>query len=116
MKELLRPMNMAKSFFVKSGHMLHKVKFSEIQWIHSDGNYCTIHTKDRKYAVKISLTKIKQRLPLGLFAQIHRSYIVQIELISNIDLTTLEVYLEDEALPLGRTYKEDLIKQLNLLQ
>ena len=53
---------------------------------------------------------------MGHFVQVHRSYIVQTELITNIDLTTLEVYLDDVALPLGRTYKDDLINQLNLLQ
>lgn len=116
MKELIRPMNMANSFFVKSGHMLHRVNFNQIQWVHSDGNYCTIHTADKKFAVKISLTKLKQRLPMSHFVQIHRSYIVQTDLITNIDLTTLEVYLGEEILPLGRTYKDDLIQQLNLLQ
>ena len=116
MTELLSPMSMAKSFFVKSGHMLHRVNFIEIRWIHSDGNYCTIHTKEKKYAVKISLTKLKQRLPMSHFSQIHRSYIVQTDLITNIDLTSLEVYLDDLALPFGRTYKEALIQQLNLLQ
>ena len=107
---------MADSFFVKSGHMLQRIKILDIHWIHSDGNYCTIVTADKKYAVKISLTKIKQRLPEDYFVQIHRSYVVQTGLIRNIDLTSLEVFIEDQGIPLGRTFKEDLINSLNLLQ
>ena len=115
-RENNRPNTMTESFFVKSGQMLYRVKIPEIQWVHSDGNYSTIMTTDRKYAVKISLTKLKQRLPEGVFIQIHRSYIVQKDLIQNIDLSSMEVFVGDSGLPLGRTFKEDLLKQLNLLQ
>lgn len=112
----MRPINLAGSFFVKNGHILHRVKFLDIHWIHSDGNYCTILTTNKKHVVKISLVRLQQRLPTGIFIQIHRSYIVQTELIRHIDLTSNEVYIGEKALPLGRTYRDELIQQLNLLQ
>ncbi|MEM1322236.1 MAG: response regulator transcription factor [Bacteroidota bacterium] len=102
-------------FFVKSNSQLFKVFIADIQWIHSEGNYCTIQTRQKKYAIKISLTKIKQQLPEKQFLQIHRGFIIQLSLITNIDISSNEVFIGQKALPLGRKYKKQLLDQLNLL-
>ena len=48
-KEEETPM-LRDSFFIKNGSILQKVKFSEIRWIQSEGNYCTLFTNTRKHA------------------------------------------------------------------
>ncbi|MEL6863524.1 MAG: response regulator transcription factor [Bacteroidota bacterium] len=103
------------SFFIKSHNQLEKVALMEINWIHSEGNYCIIQTSKRKFVIKISLTRIKQKFPPELFVQIHRSYVVQVQQIQHIDISNNELQLEDQILPIGRKYKSDLLTRLNLL-
>lgn len=116
MNEWLNNLNSPETFFVKNGHTLQRVHVKDICWIHSEGNYCTLTTPEKKFVIKISLAKLQQRLPAKLFTQIHRSYIVQTELISRIDIGTNEVFIGSQALPLGRRFKSELIGRLNLLQ
>lgn len=101
------------SFFIKNGSILQKVKFSEIRWIQSEGNYCTIFTKARKHAIRISLSRLTQRLPENIFIRVHKSYLVQAKLITRIDTFNGELYIDEQSIPLGRTYKDDLLDQLN---
>jgi len=101
------------SFFVKNGTMLQKVKYNEIRWIQSEGNYCTLFTETRKHAIRISLSRLIKRLPKDTFVRVHKSYMVQAILITRIDAFNGEVYIDDQCLPLGRTYKDDLLDQLN---
>lgn len=116
MIDLVNKVSPTNSFFVKNGHILQRVNIFDICWIHSEGNYCTINTPNKKHVVKMSLTKIRQRLPVTGFIQIHRSYIVQTGLITHIDLSSNEVFLDNASLPMGRKYKEGLLKCLNMLQ
>ena len=102
-------------FFIKMHGQLQKVKISEIRYIQSDGNYCFIQTLYKKYASKISLTKIKDKLPLDNFIQIHRRYIVPINFIDSIQMTDQTVMVGKFELPLGKSYKANLMGRLNLL-
>lgn len=105
-----------ESIFIKYNNNLKRVAFDEIDFIQSEGNYSIIHTSDRKYAVKISLRRIQLELPDTLFAQIHQRYVVPIQKISNIELSSAKVFLGDSILPLGRTYKSDLLERFRYLK
>ena len=103
------------SFFVRNNNLLRKVDFCKRQWIQSEGNYAIIHTKEKKYAIKISLTKIIQRLPRDQFLRIHQRYIVRADLIESIDMFENTIHFETQSFPLGRTYKEVILNRLNKL-
>ncbi len=99
--------------FVKNGAILQKVKFREIQWILSEGNYCILHTEQKKHAVRISLARIIQRVPPNIFVRVHQRYLVQAALINSIDTQKGEILIGDETIPMGRTFKDDLLDLLN---
>lgn len=103
------------SFFIRTNHMLSKVGFSEIQWIHSEGNYCFIHTAARKFALKMSLKKLSEKLQSNQFLRIHKSFIVRIDCIDKIDVSEHAVIVGKHTLPLGKVYKEFLLKRLEVL-
>lgn len=113
---MISPLTNNESFFIRVGNVLQRVNVNDIHWVQSDGNYCSIHTVHKKYMVKMPLFKIKSRLPENSFIQVHKSYIVHIQLIENIDLSSGEIFLKDISLPLGRKFKELLLSRLNLLQ
>lgn len=108
-------LNTKDHFFIKQNNRLDKVFLKDIQWIEADGNYCILHTDQRRYAIKISLRKLKERLPQETFMQIHRGQIVQVDLIQNLDLAEGIVKLENADLTLGPKYRAGLLDRLNLL-
>ena len=102
-------------FFVRSNNQLKKVDLEEIRWIHADGNYCYINTPSKKYAVKISMVKLIQRLSPSQFVRIHKSYIINVDCIEGIDINDACVIIGDQRLPIGRVYKEELFERLDIL-
>ncbi|HMN90828.1 MAG TPA: LytTR family DNA-binding domain-containing protein [Saprospiraceae bacterium] len=102
-------------FFIRQQHALLRMRFSDIRWIHADGNYCYLHSKDRKYVVKSSLRKIISHLPPQEFIQIHKSYIVRFAAIEKIDIRDNIIGIGADNLPMGRKYKEHLLTLLNII-
>ena len=105
----------SEDIFIRNGHLLQRLRLSDIIWIRSEGNYCTFVTKDKKYAIKISLIRVLDVLPSDAFIQIHRSCAVRIDQITAIDVHTNQVFIDTASLPIGRKFKEALISRINLI-
>jgi len=103
------------ALFIKGNDIYNRIETVDIEWVESDGNYSIINTNDKKFVVKISLTKFKQELPEDNFIQIHKRYIVNIKKINGIDPLNNEVILDTQTIPIGRTYKKELLNRLKLL-
>lgn len=71
---------------VKSGSKIHVVMIPEIVFLQADGDYVQIHTTNGKYLKEQTMKYFEQHLPQGQFIRIHRSTIVNIEMISRIEL------------------------------
>lgn len=113
--EALPPQNNQKSFFVRTQNVLVRVKVKDIRYIHADGNYCYLFTEQKKYAIKLSLTRLMDRLPNNEFLRIHKSYIVQLKEVDKIDLGSNSLRLNDIHVPIGRAYRSELIDSLEIL-
>ena len=98
--------------FIKNGTVFLKVKFEEILWIQSEGNYSIVHTKTKKHALRSSLIKVVEKMPSDIFIRVHKRYLVQAAKIEKIDTADKELFIGNQAIPLGRTYKEVLLKRL----
>ena len=71
---------------IKAQGVYHRVMFTDIDFIQSEGNYCTIFTSGKKYALKISLKQLLEGLAKEQFIQIHKRHIVQLSRIDAIDV------------------------------
>lgn len=79
------------------------LKTQDIGFIKTDGNYLEIHTQQKKYMVRSSLAKMMKEIPDRIeFLQVHRSYIVRIDQVSEFGAKSLSVF--DEEIPIGRKY------------
>ncbi len=103
------------SFFVRTQNVLVRLKTKDIRYIHADGNYCYLFTAKKKYAIKLSLTRLMDRLPNNEFLRIHKSYIVRLQDIHKIDLGSNLLILEDSNVPIGRAYRSELLESLDIL-
>lgn len=104
-----------QSFFVRVQNHLQKILVDEIRWIHADGNYCYIHLDQKRFALKTSLKRLMEKLPVGHFVRIHKSYVVRLKNVEKIDVQTNELFIGTTTLPIGRTFRPELMDQINIL-
>lgn len=97
-------------FFVKIDKSYEKIFFNDILYVEALQNYLVIHTAYRKYIVYLTLKSIEEQIPPHLFLKINRSYIVNIDKITSLDGN--EIFIGQIHLQIGRSFKEDVMKQL----
>lgn len=100
-------------FYVNVNKKLIKIDVSSICIIEAKKDYILIKTEHKNYLVHSSLKKIEKRLPVDCFLKVHRSFIINTKKI--IDIEYNSVLINKEIVPVSRTSRPELIKQLNLL-
>lgn len=101
------------SFFVKKDSRFVKVNFQDILWIEALDNYVIIKTSSKEqYILHSSMKDIEAKLPQLNFARVHRSYIVQLEKINALEENAC--IIDGNRIPIGKSYKENLMSRLNL--
>ena len=105
---------LSDSFFIKEKNVLVKVMVRDILYIKSEDKYCILHTQKRKYVIRISLKDLLAKVPSN-FMQVHRSYVVDTHRISQIILEDFMLYIEGEPVPIGMSYKDQVLSQIKKL-
>ncbi len=107
-------LNSMEYLYVNINKRLIKVEINDIDFIQAKGNYTLFSLKkDDNLIVHTTLKKIREKLPQNLFIQVHRSYIINIQQIVDIEDST--IVINKKVIPLGKNYREGLFNQLNLL-
>ncbi len=71
---------------VKSGSKIHVVMVPEIYYLQADGDYVQIFSVNGKYLKEQTMKYFEEHLPENQFVRVHRSIIVNVEMISRIEL------------------------------
>jgi len=71
---------------VKSGSKIHVVLVSDILYLQADGDYVQIFSSEGKYLKEQTMKYFEEHLPPNQFVRVHRSCIVNVEMISRIEL------------------------------
>lgn len=102
--------NLDREFImIKDGQKLVKIYFDEILYIEHKREYSIINRKDKSVnLVRATTKKILERLPEKYFFQVNRTYIVNVNCIS--ELTNTEIILEKVAIQINKSIREKLIK------
>ena len=87
-----------------------KVFEDDILYIESLKDYVRIHTRHRKYITKFQIGEIEKVLTQENFIRIHKSYIVNSNMITSYNAQEIEI--DEISLPLGRSYKEMVERRL----
>ncbi len=99
--------------YINIDRRLIKIDIQTIYLIEARGDYILIKTSGKNYTVHSTMKKIEEKLPDTLFLKIHRSYIINIDKI--IDIEDNSVLIEKDVIPVSRSNKPELMKRLNLL-
>jgi len=99
--------------YVNIDRRLIKIDIPSIYLIEAKGDYINVKTESKNYVVHSTLKKIESKLPDSLFLKIHRSYIINIKKI--IDIEDNSVLIEKDVIPVSRLSRPELMRRLNLL-
>lgn len=99
--------------YVNVDRRLVKISFSDINIIEAKGDYIKIKTNDKSHIVHSTLKKIEDKLPADTFLKVHRSYIINLSKI--IDIEDNSVLIKQDIIPVSRSNRSELMKRLNLL-
>jgi two-component system, LytTR family, response regulator LytT len=98
--------------FIKKDYMLVKVRFEDLRWIKSEGNYLELYCVDKKYLTRSTLKDFMDKLPKEIFVQVHKSYAVNLHCINAIEHTS--VVIDGQRIPVGRLFTDHLKRLLQI--
>jgi DNA-binding LytR/AlgR family response regulator len=90
-----------------------KIDIPSINLVEANGDYINVKTSKKNYVIHSTLKKIENKLPTNLFVKVHRSYLINIKKI--VDIQDNSVLIEKEIIPVSRINKPELLRRLNLL-
>ena len=97
---------------IKTDGRTFRIRTQEIHYLESQGDYVVIHTGETKYTVYDRMKSLLDRLPATDFIRIHKSYAVAIRHIDYVEGN--RVMINDTELPIGKTYKDNFLKQFGM--
>ena len=103
--------------FIKKGSSLVKIKLTDLVYIEALENYITLHTKDEKFTIHFTMKAFEEQLLSGVFIRVHRSFIVNKSMIQSVKEDSLDLILGEtlKNIPLGNSYRETLLNNLNMM-
>jgi DNA-binding LytR/AlgR family response regulator len=87
---------------------------SAVRWVEAQGDYARLHTAEGSHLVRVPLATLAERWADAGFVRIHRSYLVQLRLITELRLSagTYVVVIDSRELPVSRRHTRDLKDRL----
>ncbi|RMH19114.1 MAG: DNA-binding response regulator [Acidobacteria bacterium] len=97
---------------IKSSGRVVFLKVADIDWVDAAGNYVKLHAKGESHLLRETMNRLERKLDPNLFLRIHRSTIVNLERIKELQQQFHGDYLvilkNGQRLTLSRSYREKL--------
>lgn len=100
--------------YVKSDYRMLRVPVGSIKYIESMSEYVRIFVDDSAKPIVslLSMKKIEENLPAGMFMRVHRSYLVNLNKVKEVSKMRI-VYDDGVYVPIGEMYKEQLFEYID---
>lgn len=85
LEELREERKYPERLIVKSSGRVFFVRTEEIDWVEASGNYVKVHTKSEAHLLRESMKNMEAKLDPKIFVRIHRSAIVNIDRIKELE-------------------------------
>jgi two-component system LytT family response regulator len=99
------------SLFLKINNRLMRVNFDEVLYIEAMSMYSVLVTLKHKHIVYATLKTFEERLPFAHFVRVHRSYMVNTQLIEAVEDNQLQLPGGHEV-PVAKAYQEGFFRRL----
>ncbi|MDH4471925.1 MAG: LytTR family DNA-binding domain-containing protein [Fluviicola sp.] len=95
------------AIFIKEGHEQIKVKLHDVLYLEAMKDYTLIVTSEKRHCVLSTIGNLLKDSYFESFIRIHRSFAVQKQFIEKIGTTEIVLH-NQQTIPVGRTYKDNL--------
>ena len=106
--------DMDDAVFFKTEYKIVRVDIKQIMYVESMSEYLKIHLVDepKPIIVLLSMKKIEERLPVNSFMRVHRSYIINLKMIKEVNKSRI-IMNSDTYIPIGDNYRDAFNNYLN---
>lgn len=104
----------SQHIFIKDNFSYKRVKISDILYIQSYKNYLEIYTLNRQIMARTTLQKMMDMLPTEFFIQVHRSFIVNIRFVEEINPNIITI--KDHLIPLSKSFRDRFIDHFKFFE
>lgn len=99
-----------KFIFIKTENRLEKVNLDEILFIEGMRDYRRIHTINKRIMTLQNFSELEQLLPAKLICRVHKSYMVSISKIDEIERSRIKI--SKHIIPISETYRTHFYSQI----
>ncbi len=101
------------TLFLKTEHKIVRIDIKDIRYIEGMSEYLKIHLEGhpKPLIVLLSMKKLEERLPTPIFMRIHRSYIINLKKIQEVNKNRV-ILDADTYLPIGDLYRQTFMNYL----
>nr|WP_276904765.1 LytTR family DNA-binding domain-containing protein [Pedobacter kyonggii] len=97
-------------FFFRETKGITKLKYNDVIYIESMGDFSKLFTSSDKHVILVSLKNLEKQLPSKIFSRVHKQYIININHI--VTLTNHEVHLDHNFLvPISASNRQELLEK-----
>jgi len=103
----------SQEFYLKHNSKLVRVPYDSVLYFENVGDYISVKTTQGNYIVYGTLKALDNKLKYPGFLKIHRSYIINLQKIRDIQDNNLVI--DGKVIPVSRAHKPVLLKSINLI-
>lgn len=99
-------------FFIRESHGITKLKYADVLYIESQGDFSKLHTTDSEtHLTWVSLKYLTDQLPSVTFKRVHKQFLVNVNHVTTITGNSI-LLSHKRMVPLGLMYKQPLLEQI----
>lgn len=97
-------------FFVKCKNKFERVWYNELLFIEAANNYVILTTNEKRLITYLTFKGIEERLPAEQFIKVHKSFMVSLSKIENLDAEQIKIgkYM----IPISRSLKDEVMQRI----
>lgn len=95
-------------FFVKTDYKIQRINYQDVLYIEGLKDYVSIYTDSGRIVSLQVMKKMEEFLPSDRFMRVHRSYIVALDRIRQVERN--RVFIGEHEIPIGETYRDLFFK------
>ncbi len=108
----VEPVERPERFLVRKLGKEYLLPAAEVEWLQAWGNYVNLRVRAHDYPLRATMASIEARLDPARFVRVHRSYIVNLDYVQEIeplDSGDARARMRDDGqVPVSRRYRENL--------
>lgn len=99
--------------FIKTPSRFERVDLKDILWLEAESNCTAVITKTKKYLLTVTLSTLHERLNDPFFIRVHRSYVVNTDLVDSFDGG--RVFINKHEIPVSKQHRDEILRYFKVM-